>query len=41
MQDFKKTIALLDYFESSKLFDKAMKKFKLWDPEDPIKVIFP
>ena len=40
-QDFKKTIALLDYFESSELFDKAMKKFSLWDPEDPIKVIFP
>jgi glutathione S-transferase len=41
VQDFKKVINLLDYFESSDLFHMAMEKFDEWNPEDPQVVIFP
>ena len=40
-QDIPKTIALLNYFESSELFQKAMTKFNPWDPSDIEKVFFP
>ena len=41
VQDFKKVINLLNYFESSDLFHMAMEKFDEWNPEDPQVVIFP
>ena len=41
VQDFKKVINLLDYFESSDLFHMAMEKFDEWNPENPQIVIFP
>jgi glutathione S-transferase len=41
VQDFKKVINLLDYFESSDLFHMAMEKFDEWNPGDPQVVIFP
>ena len=31
-QNFPKLIDLLNYFENSKLFDRAMQKYELWDP---------
>ena len=34
-QNFRKIIALLDFFEASDLFIHAMKKFELWDPQNP------
>ena len=40
-QNFKKVIALLDFFEASDLFMHAMKKFELWDPKNPNGSIFP
>jgi glutathione S-transferase len=41
VQDFKKVINLLNYFESSDLFHMAMEKFDEWNPGDPQVVIFP
>ena len=40
-QNFKKVIALLDFFEASDLFIHAMKKFDLWDPQNPNGSMFP
>ncbi len=40
-QNFKKVIALLDFFEASDLFIHAMKKFDLWDPQNPNGSLFP
>ena len=40
-QNFKKTIALLNYFEDCDLFAKAMQKFDLWEPNNPNGSIFP
>jgi len=40
-QNFKKVIALLDFFEASNLFIHAMKKFDLWDPQNPNGSLFP
>ena len=40
-QNFKKIIALLDFFEASDLFIHAMKKFELWDPQNPNGSLFP
>ena len=40
-QNFKKVIALLDFFEASNLFSHAMKKFDLWDPQNPNGSLFP
>ena len=40
-QNFKKVIALLDFFEASDLFIHAMKKFELWDPKNPNGSLFP
>tara|TARA_Y100001935_G_scaffold215727_1_gene187246 strand:+ start:1146 stop:1784 length:639 start_codon:yes stop_codon:yes gene_type:complete len=40
-QNFKKIIALLDFFETSDLFDHAMKKFDLWDPKNSNGTLFP
>ena len=40
-QNFKKVIALLDFFEVSDLFMHAMKKFDLWDPKNPNGSLFP
>ena len=40
-QNFKKVIALLHFFETSDLFIHAMKKFDLWDPQNPNGSIFP
>ena len=40
-QDFKQVINLLDYFESSVLFNIAMEKFDEWNPMNPQVVIFP
>ena len=41
VQDFKKVINLLNYFESSDLFHMAMEKFDEWNPRDPQIAIFP
>tara|TARA_B100000614_G_scaffold237666_1_gene236030 strand:+ start:267 stop:860 length:594 start_codon:yes stop_codon:yes gene_type:complete len=40
-QNFIKVIALLDFFEVSDLFIDAMKKFDLWDPQNPNGSLFP
>ena len=40
-QKFKRVISLLEHFESSKLFNKAMEEFELWDPKKPKVLIFP
>ena len=40
-QNFKKVIALLNFFEASNLFIHAMKKFDLWDPQNPNGSLFP
>jgi glutathione S-transferase len=40
-QNFKKVIALLDFFEASDLFIHAMKKYDLWDPQNPNGSLFP
>ena len=40
-QNFKKVITLLDFFEGSDLFIHAMKKFDLWDPQNPNGSLFP
>ena len=40
-QNFKKVIALLNFFEASNLFFHAMKKFDLWDPQNPNGSLFP
>ena len=40
-QNFKKVIALLNFFEASNLFIHAMKKFDLWDPQNPNGSFFP
>ena len=40
-QNFKKVIALLDFFEASDLFIHAMKKFDLWDPQNSNGLLFP
>ena len=40
-QNFKKVIALLDFFEASDLFIHAMKKFDLWDPQESNGSLFP
>ena len=40
-QNFKKVIALLNFFEASNLFIHAMKKFDLWDPQNPNVSFFP
>ena len=40
-QNFKKVIALLHFFETSDLFIHTMKKFDLWDPQNPNGSIFP
>ena len=40
-QNFKKVIALLDFFEASDLFIHAMKKFDLWDPQNSNGSLFP
>jgi len=40
-QNFKKVIALLDFFEASDLFIHAMKKFDLWDPQSSNGSLFP
>ena len=40
-QNFKKVIALLDFFEASDLFMHAMKKFDLWDPQNSNGSLFP
>ena len=40
-QDFKKIIFLLNYFEDSDLFQQAMKKFDLWDPQNSNGYVFP
>ena len=40
-QKFKRVISLLEHFESSELFNKAMEEFELWDPKKPKVLIFP
>jgi len=40
-QKFKRVISLLEHFESSKLFNKAMEEFELWDPKKSKVLIFP
>ena len=40
-QNFKKVIALLNFFEGSDLFIHAMKNFDLWDPQNPNGALFP
>ena len=40
-QNFKKVITLLNFFEASDLFVRAMKKFDLWDPKNPNRSLFP
>ncbi|MBD62656.1 MAG: glutathione S-transferase [Gammaproteobacteria bacterium] len=40
-QNFTKVIALLNHFENSNLFKIAMQKYDLWDPNNPIEMIFP
>ena len=40
-QNFKKVIALLNFFEDSDLFINAMKKFDLWDPKNLNGSLFP
>jgi len=40
-QDFLKAIALLNYFEDSKLYNITMEKYELWDENDPSAFIFP
>ena len=40
-QNFKKVIALLNFFEGSDLFIHAMKNFDLWDPQNPNRSLFP
>ena len=40
-QNFKKVIALTHFFETSDLFIHTMKKFDLWDPQNPNGSIFP
>ena len=40
-QSFSKVIALLEHFESSALFTQAMKKFPLWNLDEPEIVLFP
>ena len=40
-QNFKKVIALLDFFEASDLFIHAMKKFDLWDSQESNGSLFP
>ena len=40
-QNFKKVIALLNFFEASDLFIHAMKNFDLWDPQNPNGSLFP
>ena len=40
-QNFKKVIALLNFFEASDLFIDAMKKFDLWDPQNLNGSLFP
>ena len=40
-QNFKKVIALLDFFEASDLFIHSMKKFDLWDPQNSNGSLFP
>ena len=40
-QNFKKVIALLNFFEDSDLFIHSMKKYDLWDPQNPNKYFFP
>ena len=40
-QNFTKVITLLNYFESSELFAKAMQKYELWDPIKNNGNIFP
>ena len=40
-QKFKRVISLLEHFESSELFNKAMQEFELWDPKKSKVLIFP
>ena len=40
-QKFKRVISLLEHFESSELFNKAMEEFELWDPKKSKVLIFP
>ena len=40
-QNFKKVIALLNFFEASNLYIHTMKKFDLWDPQNPNGSLFP
>lgn len=40
-QNFKQTIGLLEYFESSELFKRAMKKFELWNADAQNGFTFP
>jgi len=40
-QSFKKIIALLNHFENSDLFAKAMQNFDQWDPNNPNGYLFP
>jgi len=40
-QNFKKVVALLNFFEASDLFIDAMKKFDLWDPQNHNGSLFP